>query len=348
MIGIYLYAIVAGAHELDLGPVGLPDGRAHATILADGDLAAVASDYLGPALAGLPTPTLLRYVAIYQRVIERAMAEHRVLPLKFGTVVASQAEARAMLGCYRERFRDAFERLGDTVEIEVTATWDLNLTITEMGRGPLIAALAMSAAARPPEESLATRIQVGKLIKDALDQRRREYRQRVVRDLAPLCADVQANALLSDEWVLNVAFLVRRPRLDEFYARVHRLDEAFGNGLRFRCIGPLPPYSFATVSLFQPRQDEIDGALQLLQLGRLTSTAEIEASYRRLATLYHPDHNPGDASASARFTALATARAQLRAYVNGQADDQHECDLTQGAVDAAPLLTIRRSEPQPV
>lgn len=198
------------------------------------------------------------------------------------------------------------------------------------------------------------RVQVGKLVKEALDRRRHEYRERVLRELAPFIVDAQPNALLSDELVINVALLVARPRLDDFYTRVHRLDAGFENRLTFRCIGPLPPHSFATVTLVQPCADEIDAARRLLQLGERACVGEINASYRRLAALCHPDRNPGDSSASERFIALGRAHAQLLAYIHGQqtngtvALEDRQYDLTDAAIDAASLLTIRRSAPEPL
>jgi molecular chaperone DnaJ len=47
---------------------------------------------------------------------------------------------------------------------------------------------------------------------------------------------------------------------------------------------------------------------ELLGLGRGATVAEIKRSYRRLARRYHPDVNPGDAAAEARFREITRAQ----------------------------------------
>lgn len=50
---------------------------------------------------------------------------------------------------------------------------------------------------------------------------------------------------------------------------------------------------------------------ETLGVDRAASEKEITAAYRRLAKKYHPDNNPGDASAEARFKEISEANAVL-------------------------------------
>ncbi|HLA82380.1 MAG TPA: GvpL/GvpF family gas vesicle protein, partial [Thermoleophilia bacterium] len=278
-----------------------------------------------------------------------------VLPVKFGTVLASAGEVCTALDRWHGRLASALEQLGNMVEIEVAASWDLGQTFDQIGRQPRIAALAASLVGRSDRDTMDTRVQIGRLVKEELDRRREEYRQEVVSSLTCLARDVQANPLPSDELVLNVAFLIERAQLDDFYARVQQLDRSLQSQLTFRCIGPLPPYSFGTVEITRPRAEEIDAARRLMGLGEQASEAEIAASYRRLAPHCHPDRHPEDPLAPGRFAALATAHAQLLAYMRGQCtvdspgrEVDRPYDLAPAAVEASLLLTIKRSQSQPV
>jgi len=72
---------------------------------------------------------------------------------------------------------------------------------------------------------------------------------------------------------------------------------------------------------------------ELLEVGRDVDDATLKSSYRRLAMKWHPDRNPGDAEAEARFKAISVAYDCLKdsqkraaydrfgheAYVNGAA-----------------------------
>lgn len=348
MRGTYLYAITTARDCRGLGQLERPEVGGQVAILPENGLAAVVSEYRGPAFGDLPRAELLRCLANHQRVIERAVGEGPVLPVKFGTVLPSPKAVRFVLAHFQSRLTATLAELASAAEIDVAATWHLARTFAEIAHEPAIAALAATLAGQPAAESERRRLAVGKLVKEALDRRREAYREQVVRDLHPIARQVQPNALPAEELVLNVAFLVERARLGEFYARVTRLDEAFGNRLTFRCVGPLPPYSFATVELRRACPGEVEAARQLLELGETASEAELHACYRRLATRCHPDHHPGDPTARERFGALTAAHAQLSAYMRGQRKDEQGTaderpyDLTPAAVEGALLLAIRQ------
>jgi curved DNA-binding protein CbpA len=55
---------------------------------------------------------------------------------------------------------------------------------------------------------------------------------------------------------------------------------------------------------------------RILGLREGSSYEDIKASYRRLARQYHPDANPGDAAAQARFVRIATAYDILSKHVS--------------------------------
>ncbi|MFT9258782.1 MAG: DnaJ domain-containing protein, partial [Acetobacter sp.] len=46
---------------------------------------------------------------------------------------------------------------------------------------------------------------------------------------------------------------------------------------------------------------------EILEISRTSSSEEIKKSYRRLAMQYHPDRNPGDATAEAKFKEINQA-----------------------------------------
>jgi ABC-type uncharacterized transport system permease subunit len=50
-----------------------------------------------------------------------------------------------------------------------------------------------------------------------------------------------------------------------------------------------------------------DRRIEALAVPKTADAAAIRAAFRRLARIYHPDHNPGDRAAEERFKLLATA-----------------------------------------
>ena len=62
---------------------------------------------------------------------------------------------------------------------------------------------------------------------------------------------------------------------------------------------------------------------ELLGVSRDADAAAIKAAYRKMAMQYHPDRNPGDAEAEARFKAIGAAYEVLKAPQKRAAYDQY-------------------------
>ncbi|MBV9279792.1 MAG: GvpL/GvpF family gas vesicle protein, partial [Chloroflexi bacterium] len=207
-MGIYLYAIAGGAPRLALDSVGgVPDGTSACGVLAAAGLTAVTSDYQGRPFSGLSRPDVLSALLVHQQVLDRITSEVPVLPVKFGTVIESRDEARRLLERFHGRLEDALKDVGNSVEIDLSATWDLQTVFAEIGQTP---AIVQARADVSPDSELTARILVGQLVQEELEERRERLRRRVVGGLLPLARDAQPNPRPSDDIVVNVAFLVER------------------------------------------------------------------------------------------------------------------------------------------
>lgn len=318
--GVYVYGVgSAQAMGKPFRPRGLPDGTGPVMAISAGETAAIVGPYGGPAISGLPQRELMRRLAIHQRVIEDAMERGDVLPARFGTVLASEAEVCSLLTSWDGMLRQSLARFSGLVEVEVAATWELDWILPEVAGEPEVAAAKAEAARAPEAEQLEQRIRVGQLVKQLLDRRRAQYQDRLLDQVGPLAWHVQPNAVLTDEIVFNVAFLVDRGALGAFDAAVERLDKELEDSLTFRQIGPLPPYTFATMSITRFDAERLAAGRALLGLSGEISEEAVLAAYRRLARQVHPDLTPSDPAAAGRFAALTAARADLLAYSRSRA-----------------------------
>ena len=319
-IPTYVYGVApAGVLSTPLRAQGMPDGQSPVTAIAVGGASAIVGCYPGPAMNGLPRPELLRRLAIHQQVIEDALGRGDVLPVQFGTVLASEDEVRMLLTGWGGLVRASLTRFSGLVEVEVAATWDLERVIGEIACDPEVMAAKSAALQAPPEERHAQQVNVGKVVKDALDRRRVRCQQMLMEAAGPLADCSQPNVLLSDELVFNVAFLVPRRAVAEFEAAIDRLDAQLAGSCLLRVIGPLPPYTFGTVSITRFDAERLAAGRALLGLAGEISEQAVLSSYRRLARQSHPDGQPAGTDAAARFTALNAARTDLLAYARSRA-----------------------------
>lgn len=319
----YVYGVAgAGGLRAPLRAQGLPDGRAPVRAISVGEAAAIVGRHEGPPVRGLSQPELLRRLTIHQRVIEDAMERGDVLPARFGTVLASEDEVRSFLTHWGGHLRESLARFSGLVEVEAAATWDLGRELADIAGQPEVLSAKAAAEQAPPQERMARQVEVGQIVKRALDQRRTLYQARLLQETGTLVQGIQPNAVLAEELVFNVAFLLERQALPSFDAAIERLDDALAGALTIRRIGPLPPYSFATVSLTRFDAQRLAAGRALLGLPGEISEEAVLTSYRRVARTMHPDNNLADPSAAERFAALNAARADLLAYCRsrGHAD----------------------------
>lgn len=281
MHGKYIYGIIVSGGDIALGVRGVGDASLVYTIDHQG-LGCVASDYSGEEFDSMSKGELAPCLLAHQVVVEQVMKKRTVLPVKFGTVLATSDEVCQMLSQGHSQFLFALAWIQDKVEVEVVATWD---------RG---------------------RASLGQFWDD--------YGERIISVLKPVSIDVQPNALVSDEMAMNFALLLERANLEAFNVRVRQLKDLFYNQIDLRVISPLPAYSFATVEVITPSPEKIEEARRLLKLSEPISELEVRKAFRRLAVETHPDPGLGDKLAKKRSAALRRASDRLIAYCRSQAE----------------------------
>jgi hypothetical protein len=158
-----------------------------------------------------------------------------------------------------------------------------------------------------------------------------------------------SNATMHDSIVANMALLVDEPGRAALEQRLEELDAEFGGRLTLRCVGPLPPYSFATVEAQVPSFEAVDEARRQLGLGEVVTPVDIKKSYRRVARQAHPDMNLNQPGADARMAEITRAYEFLSNYANGQGQEAEParplvCRFDRRSVEKTVLVAVRRQE----
>lgn len=341
----YIYGIVQASEELVLEARGL--GGAPVYGVACGDVGCFLSRHSGTDPKSLPREAVIRSLFTHQAVVEKIMEKYAVLPVKFGTILPGDDQALDLLSQGRQRLAEALAGFHGKVEIEVAATWDTGQVLAELAGQEDIARARASILAMPPGETVLHQVRLGQMVKEALDRRRTVFRQRMLEFLKPLVLDVQPNVLVSDQMVMNVAFLLARDRQAEFDARVRDLNDEFGDRVNFRVVGPLPPYSFATVEVARPDWDKVQAARALLGLGERISETQVKKAYRRLAVDTHPDVNPVSGAASGYLGSLREASETLLGCCRGlprTGGSPEVLRLDKETVERSFFISINRTE----
>ena len=252
--GWYLYGVVsAGAAPVELKGLTAVDPRHGVSVLAEGELAGVASrvsleefdeaalpDRLGDAT------WLEQKIRAHEDVLESVLASAPVVPCRFCTVYRSEDDLRLFLADRSAALRDALARVAGKVELGVKA-------------------FAEPEPAATPEPEMSSEPGAGRAY---LERRRAQKlaREELARLRAETAADLHERLLgaaddgvelalqkpelsgREEEMVFNGAYLVSDRARFERELDALRTERS---GLQLELTGPWPPYNFVPAELAQ-------------------------------------------------------------------------------------------------
>jgi gas vesicle protein GvpL/GvpF len=352
MSRIYIYAIVPAAERLPLDVAGVWPPEPQVRTIRGDALAAVVGTAPPIDFRALSRDDAVRYLLAHQRVVESVMRNSAALPVKFGTTLPDQTAVVSMLVRGATVLAPPLAELSQHVQIELIVSWSIDDILHEVAIEDAVVQLKTRFTAQAGGATAHQRLAIGKLVKESIDRRRDHYRSRIITTVRSVAADLVENALMDDRMVANLALLLAQDSSDALDHRLAELDGEFGNRLNFRCIGPLPPYSFATVEVSLPSFEAIDQARRVLSLGERAGLAEIKSAYRRQIRQVHPDLPTAAARLEeGRATTLTDAYKTLVNYAEAlppaavdDTPDDAGCRFDRGTVEGSIMVMVRRQE----
>ncbi len=271
------------------------------------DIAALVSPFRTTSFDQLEKEAVKESLLKHQEVNSRIFAIRTVVPVRFGTIADDLTQVKELLQKIYLQVKAALKRLEGKIELVVRASWDLRVVLEDV-KGEIT---IENAGATDLQEKIA----VGKQLFEAVDKRKRAIIETIHHGLYPLTVDFSVGSMReSEEMIFDCSYLVEREKETSFDEAVNRIASQYEGTITFKCIGPLPPYSFARLEITQGNFEVVDEARKAMGLAERSSLEEIKASYKRLSLMHHPDRNPDDRRAEERFRNVARAYEILEAY----------------------------------
>lgn len=245
--GTYIYCVTptSSTEDVDTNALGKPVGNSESVrfVRSDG-FAAIVSD----ALRDEYDPSRAN-IGAHERIVQGAFDRGDVLPMRFGTVAQNDESVQRFLRDNESSLEKSLDELHGRGEMVVKATWDQDAILRQViSENETLQALRDEIASRPEAETYDQRIELGRLVSEAIERKRKELGDYIVQRLQPKAIDTDVHDLVSETMVANVGFLVDRNALDAFDDEVAALGAELG-GLTFKYVGPLPPYSFVRINV---------------------------------------------------------------------------------------------------
>lgn len=308
--GIYIYCIINSDKELSFPDYKVMPGEDVYPITYK-DISALVSRSEIVDYNNLIREKVAEYLLRHQLVIETIMNSGEgcnIIPMQLGTYAVDEDEVRGILVKGYRIIKQMIGKTDGRTEIDVAAVWaNIGAVLREAANEEEIRVFRQELLKKEGGVSVDDQIRTGKLIKKYLDKRREVYASKIAPSLVRISKDYRIHDLMDDNMILNTAFLIEKSRLNDFYKRIEDLDNEFSGKINFRCVGPLPPYSFNTLVTKRIRYADIVSAKEKLNLSDIVTRADIKRAYRRKAFLNHPDKKTGLKDTGNRFNEVVIA-----------------------------------------
>lgn len=313
---MYIYGVLNSGKELFFGPHGVTGCEEVYTVPYQ-DISAVASDGERVDYTRMRKDVLAMFLVRHQKAIEKIMSlGHTIIPMRLGTFARDEDEVKHILACGHSIIKDIFSKISDKIEIDTTAIWgNFHSILKGVGESKEIREFKEKLLTRSGGVTVDDQMKMGLMVKDALDKKREGYSKAIQAALKSVSQAFRAHEPMDDKMVVNIAFLINKDKHKDFEVKVEGLNIGFKEKLNFRCVGPLPPYSFYTLEIKTVNKEDIDWAKKRLGiLDDITSKDELKKAYQRQAVSTHPDRNPNMPSAGKEFNEVNKAYKILTEY----------------------------------
>lgn len=317
-IGKYIYGVVNSALRISIAESLSGSCLANEVYTVSyQDISAIVSDSEIADYTHLPKAVLARKLLRHQEVVEKIMSfNHTIIPLRLGTFAKDEDEVRDILKRGYKLVKNILVDIMDKIEIDVTAVWsDFKTAIREIGDEAEIRRLKEKLLTDSGKITVEDQMKVGVMIKNYLDKKKEEHAFYIRTYLSEISPDFKAHEAMNDEMIINTAFFINKDRQEDFNRKVEELNAGFKEQLNFRCVGPLPPYSFYTLDVKELKFEEVNWAKTKLDiLGGFATRSEIKKAYQRQVFTFHPDKNPGKPGVEREFDEVKKAYEILNDY----------------------------------
>jgi len=244
--GKYIYCIIATNEGRNFGPIGIGGRGDIVSTIGYEDLSAVISN-----------SSLEKYIVdkenliAHEKVVEEVMKNYTVLPMRFCTVAGSAEEVRSLLRKRYLELKNLLKDMDNKVELGLKAFWkEMKVIFQELvDEDKKIKSLKEKIAKKSLKVSYADGINLGKIVKTALGLKRDKEGQEIINVLKRISYHFYLNETQGDDMLINAVFLVDRAREREFDNQVNELVSKYSQRVKFKYIGPTPPYNFVNLNL---------------------------------------------------------------------------------------------------
>ena len=241
--GKYIYCIIDSNQPQSFGPLGI-GGRGDQlhTICFNGIAAMVSNAPLGKYRVSRENSLA------HEKAIETVMAEYAALPVRFATVAEDEEKVKRILEKEHDRFKDLLGSIADKTELSLKAIFKEEVIYKDiLEKHEDIRVLKGKIATLAPEKSHNQRMEIGRMVEEALQREKEIVKEDILDTLSPLSVEVKTNDTYGELMIINAAFFVEKVKETDFDQQVQQLGDKCSERITSKYVGPLPPFNFVNI-----------------------------------------------------------------------------------------------------
>ncbi len=242
--GKYIYCIVEGEKSQDFKSKNIGKTLSQVRSLHYKDIGIVVSD--SPIVS---YSFISDHYLAHQRVVEEAMSKNLTpLPVRFGTIAKDETSVQTILEKRYAEFKENLAAMNGKRELGLKVFWNGEIGYEEiLQQNDNILKLRGELASQPPESTYFQRIEIGKLVEEALEQKREREGEELLSQFKTLYTQYKTNKIIGDKMIFNAAFLADKNQEKFIDETVQKLGEINNGRLKIKYVGPIPPYNFIEI-----------------------------------------------------------------------------------------------------
>lgn len=240
--GKYIYCIIKSNQSQSFGPLGIGDRGDELYTICFNDIAAVVSN--SPIKR---YPVARENLIPHERAIEEVMKVYTVLPVRFCTITEDEEKVKKILEREYDKFLDLLKNMEGKKELGLKAIFKEDIYNYILEKYEEIKTLKEKLKGLPSNKIYYERMEIGRRVESALEKEKESHKEDILNNLSPLAIETKTNNAYDERMIINSAFLVENNRETEFDQKVQKLDTKYGDKVKFKYVGTLPPFNFVNL-----------------------------------------------------------------------------------------------------
>ena len=185
------------------------------------------------------------------------MKKYTVLPVRFCTIAQDEDKVKKILEKEHDKFAELLKNIEGKKELGLKAIFSAEGGPASGGKENIynyilenyedIKKLKKALLSEPPAKTYYLRVEVGRKVEAALQEQKDIYKEGILNTLSPLSQDTKVNTAYGELMIVSAAFLVENRKEAEFDQNVQALADKYGDKIKFKYVGTLPPFNFVNL-----------------------------------------------------------------------------------------------------